>query len=112
MTEFILLGFAGQHKPWLVLFIMFLVIYVVTLVGNIGMILLIKIGSSLHTPMYLFLQNLAFVDLGYTSAITPKLLQNFTGTEQSISFIGCVVQLLTCMLLLQQVTATAWLQRQ
>uniref|UniRef100_A0A8D2BF31 Olfactory receptor n=1 Tax=Sus scrofa TaxID=9823 RepID=A0A8D2BF31_PIG len=91
VTEFILLGFAGQHKSWLVLFIVFLVIYVVTLVGNIGMILLIKIEASLHTPMYFFLQNLAFVDLCYTSAITPKMLQNFVGTEQSISFIGCIL---------------------
>ncbi|CAI9153625.1 unnamed protein product [Rangifer tarandus platyrhynchus] len=94
VTEFILLGFAGQHKYWRVLFIVFLVIYLVTLVGNIGMILLIKIDSSLHTPMYFFLQNLAFVDLCYTSAITPKMLQNFVDTGQSISFIGCMVQLL------------------
>ncbi|KAB0348690.1 hypothetical protein FD754_013547 [Muntiacus muntjak] len=93
-TEFILLGFAGQHKYWRVLFIVFLVIYLVTLVGNIGMILLIKIDSSLHTPMYFFLQNLAFVDLCYTSAITPKMLQNFVDIGQSISFIGCMVQLL------------------
>ncbi|XP_065801632.1 putative olfactory receptor 5AK3 [Muntiacus reevesi] len=93
-TEFVLLGFAGQHKYWRVLFIVFLVIYLVTLVGNIGMILLIKIDSSLHTPMYFFLQNLAFVDLCYTSAITPKMLQSFVDTGQSISFIGCMVQLL------------------
>ncbi|XP_019830371.2 putative olfactory receptor 5AK3 [Bos indicus] len=94
VTEFILLGFADQHKSWHVLFTVFLVIYVVTLVGNIGMILLIKTDSSLHTPMYFFLQNLAFVDLCYTSAITPKMLQSFVETKQSISFIGCMVQLL------------------
>ncbi|XP_045412999.1 putative olfactory receptor 5AK3 [Lemur catta] len=94
VTEFILLGFAGQHKYWHILFIGFLVIYVATLGGNIGMMLLIKIDSSLHTPMYFFLQHLAFVDLCYTSAITPKMLKNFTGTKQSISFIGCMVQLL------------------
>ena len=94
VTEFILLGFAGQHKAWHVLFTVFLVIYVVTLMGNIGMILLIKTDSSLHTPMYFFLQNLAFVDLCYTSAITPKMLQSFVETKQSISFIGCMVQLL------------------
>ncbi|XP_020937110.1 putative olfactory receptor 5AK3 [Sus scrofa] len=94
VTEFILLGFAGQHKSWLVLFIVFLGIYVVTLVGNIGMILLIKIEASLHTPMYFFLQNLAFVDLCYATAITPKVLQNLMSTEKSISFIGCMVQLL------------------
>ncbi|XP_010944639.1 olfactory receptor 5AK2-like [Camelus ferus] len=94
VTEFILLGFAGQHKSWHVLFIVFLVIYVLTLVGNIGMLLLIKIESSLHTPMYFFLQNLAFVDLCYASAITPKMLQNLMSKIDSISFVGCIVQLL------------------
>ncbi|XP_058383444.1 putative olfactory receptor 5AK3 [Diceros bicornis minor] len=94
VTEFILLGFAGQHKSWHILFIIFLLIYVATLVGNIGMILLIKIDSCLHTPMYFFLQHLAFVDLCYASAISPKMLQNFIGTEKSISFTGCMVQLL------------------
>ncbi|XP_058383241.1 putative olfactory receptor 5AK3 [Diceros bicornis minor] len=94
VTEFILLGFAGQHKSWHILFIVFLLIYVATLVGNIGVILLIKIDSCLHTPMYFFLQHLAFVDLCYTSAIAPKMLRNFVGTKQSISFIGCIVQLL------------------
>ena len=94
VTEFLLLGFAGQHKSWRVLFAILLMIYMVTLVGNIGMILLIKVDSSLHTPMYFFLQNLAFVDLCYTSAVTPKMLQNLVGTERSISFMGCVVQLL------------------
>ena len=94
VTEFLLLGFVGQHKSWRVLFTIFLMIYMVTSVGNIGMILLIKIDSSLHTPMYFFLQNLAFVDLCYTSAVTPKMLQNLVGTEQSISFMGCMVQLL------------------
>ncbi|XP_045873677.1 putative olfactory receptor 5AK3 [Meles meles] len=94
VTEFVLLGFAGQHKSWHILFAVFLVIYLATLVGNMGMILLIKIDSCLHTPMYFFLQHLAFVDLCYTSAITPKMLQNFVKTEQSISFAGCMVQLL------------------
>ncbi|XP_042532442.1 putative olfactory receptor 5AK3 [Dipodomys spectabilis] len=94
VTEFILLGFATQHKFWHIFFIVFLLIYVITLVGNIGMILLIKINSSLHTPMYFFLQHLAFVDLCYASAITPKMLGNFMGTKPSISFAGCVVQLL------------------
>nr|XP_012605312.1 putative olfactory receptor 5AK3 [Microcebus murinus] len=94
VTGFILLGFVGQHKYWHILFMVFLVIYVATLVGNIGMMLLIRTDSSLHTPMYFFLQHLAFVDLCYTSAITPKMLKNFIGTKQSISFIGCMVQLL------------------
>ncbi|XP_049977273.1 putative olfactory receptor 5AK3 [Alexandromys fortis] len=94
VTEFILLGFAGQHESWHILFVVFLVIYTATLVGNIGMILLIKLHSSLHTPMYFFLQHLAFVDLCYSSAITPKTLQNFVSRKPSISFTGCIVQLL------------------
>uniref|UniRef100_A0A4W2GL01 Olfactory receptor n=1 Tax=Bos indicus x Bos taurus TaxID=30522 RepID=A0A4W2GL01_BOBOX len=94
VTEFILLGFTGQHKSWHVLFIVFLVIYVVALVGNIGMILLIKTDSSLHTPMYFFLQNLAFVDLCYATAITPKMLRNLMIGSKLISFKGCVMQLL------------------
>ncbi|XP_004389306.1 putative olfactory receptor 5AK3 [Trichechus manatus latirostris] len=94
VTEFVLLGFAGQHRFGHILFLLFLVIYVVILLGNIGMILLIKIDSALHTPMYFFLQHLAFVYLCYASAITPKMLQNFVRTEKSISFIGCMVQFL------------------
>uniref|UniRef100_A0A8C9QD47 Olfactory receptor n=1 Tax=Spermophilus dauricus TaxID=99837 RepID=A0A8C9QD47_SPEDA len=94
VTEFILLGFAGQHEFWHILFMVFLVTYAATLLGNVGMILLIKSHSSLHTPMYFFLQHLAFVDLCYASAITPKMLQNFLCNKQSISFTGCLVQLL------------------
>ena len=94
VAEFILLGFTGQHKSWCVLFTIFLMVYMVTMVGNIGMILLIKIDSSLHTPMYFFLQNLAFVDLCYATAITPKMLHNLMSTKNSISFFGCMVQLL------------------
>ncbi|XP_003464375.1 putative olfactory receptor 5AK3 [Cavia porcellus] len=94
VTEFILLGLAGQHRSWHILFTAFLIIYVATLVGKAGMILLIKADPALHTPMYFFLQHLAFVDLCYSSAITPKMLQNFVSRDQSISFTGCLVQLL------------------
>lgn len=94
VTEFILLGFAGQLRSWRVLFTAFLVIYVATPVGNTGMILLIKADPALHTPMYFFLQHLAFVDLCYSSAITPRLLQSFVSRDQSTSFTGCRVQLL------------------
>ncbi|XP_019479767.1 PREDICTED: putative olfactory receptor 5AK3 [Hipposideros armiger] len=94
VTEFFLLGFGAQHKFRYVLFIVFLVIYVTSMVGNIGMILVIKTESRLKTPMYFFLQHLAFVDTCYTSAITPKMLQSFIVENVSISFRGCVVQLL------------------
>uniref|UniRef100_A0A4X1VQW8 Olfactory receptor n=1 Tax=Sus scrofa TaxID=9823 RepID=A0A4X1VQW8_PIG len=94
ITEFFLLGFGAQHKFRYVLFPVFLLIYVTSLVGNIGMILLIKTDSRLQTPMYFFLQHLAFVDLCYTTAITPKMLQNFIVENKAISFKGCVMQLL------------------
>ncbi|XP_058383445.1 putative olfactory receptor 5AK3 [Diceros bicornis minor] len=94
VTEFFLLGFDAQHKLQHVLFIVFLVIYVISMVGNTGMILLIKTDSRLQTPMYFFLQHLAFVDICYTSAITPKMLQNFIVENKSISFGGCVIKLL------------------
>ncbi|EHA97435.1 Putative olfactory receptor 5AK3 [Heterocephalus glaber] len=94
VTEFILLGFASQHRSWHILFTAFLVIYMATLVGNTGMILLIQTDPALHKPMYFFLQHLALVDLCYSSAITPKMLQNFVSMSQSISFMGCLVQLL------------------
>ena len=94
VTEFFLLGFATQEKFRYVLFVVFLVIYVTSVVGNVGMILLIKTDSRLQTPMYFFLQHLAFVDMCYTSAITPKMLQNFVVENKSISFEGCVMQLL------------------
>ncbi|XP_010599190.2 putative olfactory receptor 5AK3 [Loxodonta africana] len=94
VTEFFLLGFGGQHKFRHVLFTVFLVIYVTSMVGNIGMILLIKTDPRLQTPMYFFLQHLAFVDICYTSAITPKMLQNFIVENKLISFMGCVMQLL------------------
>jgi olfactory receptor len=94
VTELILLGLANQHKFWHVFFVVFLLIYAATLVGNIGMILLVKIESSFHTPMYFFLQNLTFLDLCNASAVTPKTLQNFVGSKASISFRGHVVQLL------------------
>uniref|UniRef100_F7GIH2 Olfactory receptor n=1 Tax=Monodelphis domestica TaxID=13616 RepID=F7GIH2_MONDO len=93
VTEFILLGFEVRQELQYILFLVFLVIYITSLVGNVGMILLIKCDARLHTPMYFFLQNLAFVDLCYTSAITPKMLLNFLVSDKSISFLGCVIQL-------------------
>ncbi|NP_001378187.1 olfactory receptor family 5 subfamily AK member 35 [Equus caballus] len=94
VTEFCLLGFGAKHKLQYVLFIVFLVIYMISMVGNVGMVLLVKTDSRLQTPMYFFLQHLAFVDICYTSAITPKMLKNFTVENKSISFGGCVIQLL------------------
>ncbi|KAF7477755.1 Hypothetical predicted protein [Marmota monax] len=94
VTEFYLLGFGDQREFQSILFIMFLLIYVTSMVGNTGMILLIRTDARLQTPMYFFLQHLAFVDICYTTAITPKMLQNFITENKSISFSGCLMQLL------------------
>ncbi|XP_005408040.1 PREDICTED: olfactory receptor 5AK2-like [Chinchilla lanigera] len=94
VTEFYLLGFGGQQEFRSALFIVFFVIYMTSMVGNTGMILLINTDSRLQTPMYFFLQHLAFVDICYTSAITPKMLQNFMVEDKCISYRGCLLQLL------------------
>ncbi|XP_068935877.1 olfactory receptor 8D1-like [Petaurus breviceps papuanus] len=90
---FIFERLTDQPELQLLLFILFLGIYVVTVVGNLGMILLIAIGPQLQSPMYFFLSNLSFVDLCYSSAITPKLLENFIGGKNIISYNGCMTQL-------------------
>ncbi|XP_012400552.1 olfactory receptor 8D1-like [Sarcophilus harrisii] len=93
VVMFILEGLTDQPELQLFLFILFLIIYVVTVVGNLGMIILIAIGPQLQSPMYYFLSNLSFVDLCYSSAITPKLLMNFTGDKNIISYVECMMQL-------------------
>nr|XP_020856277.1 LOW QUALITY PROTEIN: olfactory receptor 8D1-like [Phascolarctos cinereus] len=92
VITFILEGLTDRSELQPLLFILFLGIYVVTVVGNLGMILLIAISPQLQSPMYYFLSNLSFVDLCYSSAITPKLLVNFTG-DKTISYIECMTQL-------------------
>ncbi|XP_072473002.1 olfactory receptor 8D1-like [Notamacropus eugenii] len=90
---FIFERLTDQPELQVLLFILFLGIYVVTVVGNLGMILLIAIGPQLQSPMYYFLSNLSFVNLCYSSAITPKLLVNFIGDKNIISYNGCMTQL-------------------
>uniref|UniRef100_A0A7N4PL17 Olfactory receptor n=1 Tax=Sarcophilus harrisii TaxID=9305 RepID=A0A7N4PL17_SARHA len=93
VTEFILAGLTDQPELQLPLFFLFLGIYVVTIVGNMGLIILIGINSQLHTPMYYFLFNLSFVDLCYSSVFTPKMLMNFISKKNIISYSGCMAQL-------------------
>ncbi|XP_008592658.1 PREDICTED: LOW QUALITY PROTEIN: olfactory receptor 5F1-like [Galeopterus variegatus] len=92
-TEFILLGLADTLELQIILFLLFFVIYIFTVLGNVGMILLIRINSRLHTPMYFFLANLSFVDVCYSSTITPKMLTDFFSEEKTISFAGCFLQM-------------------
>ncbi|XP_012371277.1 olfactory receptor 8D2-like [Octodon degus] len=93
VTDFILEGLTKHPELQLPLFLLFLGIYVVTVVGNLGMILLIAISSQLHSPMYFFLSHLSFIYLFYSSVITPKMLVNFLSERNIISFLECMMQL-------------------
>ncbi|CAM9435496.1 unnamed protein product [Rangifer tarandus platyrhynchus] len=93
LTEFILLGLADTLELQTILFSLFLVIYTLTVVGNIGMILLIRTDSRLHTPMYFFLAILSFADVGYSSTITPKMLVDLLSEKKTISFLACAAQM-------------------
>ncbi|XP_068926205.1 olfactory receptor 8A1-like [Petaurus breviceps papuanus] len=92
VIEFIIMGLSDQPELQLPLFILFLGIYIVSMVGNLVLILLIRISSQLHTPMYYFLGNLSFIDLCYSSVITPKMLVSFVSEENIISYSGCLTQ--------------------
>uniref|UniRef100_A0A3Q2I5F9 G-protein coupled receptors family 1 profile domain-containing protein n=1 Tax=Equus caballus TaxID=9796 RepID=A0A3Q2I5F9_HORSE len=74
------------------LFLVFLIMYVMTLVGNLGMIIIIKINPKFHTPMYFFLSHLSFVDYCYSSIVTPKLLENLVMADKSIFYSSCMLQ--------------------
>uniref|UniRef100_A0A8C8SI79 G-protein coupled receptors family 1 profile domain-containing protein n=1 Tax=Pelusios castaneus TaxID=367368 RepID=A0A8C8SI79_9SAUR len=92
VTNFILQGITDNPKLQIILFIVFFFIYFCVLVGNLGMIVLIKVESQLHTSMYFFLSNLSLLDVGYSSVIAPKAMVIFLVKSKEISFTGCVVQ--------------------
>ncbi|XP_004715022.1 olfactory receptor 1052-like [Echinops telfairi] len=93
VTQFILLGFSDYPDLQQLLFGVFLTIYAMTVVDNLGMMALIFTDTRLHSPMYFFLSVLSFLDICYSSVVTPKLLVNFLASDKSISFEGCVIQL-------------------
>nr|XP_027786370.1 olfactory receptor 150-like [Marmota flaviventris] len=93
VTEFILVGLTDKSELQLPLFLLFLGIYVFTVVGNLGMIILIGLSSQLHTPMYYLLSSLSFIDLCQSTVITPKMLVNFVMEKNTISFAECMTQL-------------------
>ncbi|XP_043828027.1 olfactory receptor 5A1-like [Dromiciops gliroides] len=92
VTTFILLGFSDQPDLWIILFVIFLGIYLMTFTCNLGLIILIRTDSHLHSPMYFFLSFLAFIDICYSSAISPRMLSDFFHEEKSISLMGCATQ--------------------
>ena len=94
LTEFIFWGITDDTKTKVILFTMFLLVYLVTLLANLGMITLIRMDPQLHTPMYFFLSHLSFCDLCYSTAIGPKMLVDLFAKNKSISFCGCALQFL------------------
>ncbi|XP_006034852.1 olfactory receptor-like protein COR4 [Alligator sinensis] len=91
-TEFILSGFTDLPALQVPLFMLFLGVYSITVVWNLGMYLLIRVDFRLHTPMYFFLSHLSFVDVCYSSAITPRLLSDLLAEKKVISYGGCLAQ--------------------
>ncbi|XP_036989478.2 olfactory receptor 5A1 [Artibeus jamaicensis] len=92
VTTFILLGFSDHPELQVLLFVTFLGIYLVTLTWNLALIFLIRGDTHLHTPMYFFLSNLSFIDICYSSAVSPKMLADFFQELKTISFLGCAAQ--------------------
>ncbi|KAM6160828.1 olfactory receptor 8K3-like [Erethizon dorsatum] len=93
VTEFILLGITDRPELQAPLFALFLIIYAISVLGNLGMIVLTQVDSRLQTPMYFFLRHLALTDLGYSTAVGPKMLTNFVTAQNIISYYGCATQL-------------------
>ncbi|KAM5185194.1 olfactory receptor 8G5-like [Callospermophilus lateralis] len=93
ITEFILAGLTDKPELQLPLFLLFLGIYVFTVVGNLGMVTLIGFSSHLHTPMYYFVSSLSLIDLCHSTVIIPKMLVNFVTEKNIISYPKCMTQL-------------------
>ncbi|XP_052037199.1 olfactory receptor 8K3-like [Apodemus sylvaticus] len=98
VNDFILRGITDRPELKGPLFGLFLTIYLITLMGNMGMIILTIMDSQLQTPMYFFLKHLAVTDLGYSTAVGPKMLENFVVNQNTISYYLCATQL-ACFLL-------------
>lgn len=93
VSDFILLGFSESPKVKLLLFMFFLLIYLLTLTGNMGMIVLIQTDVFLQSPMYFFLGNLSFVGICYSSIVTPRLLYDLLSDRMVISYTACAIQM-------------------
>nr|XP_020007856.1 olfactory receptor 5AR1-like [Castor canadensis] len=92
-TEFILLGMTENPQLTILLFGVFFIVYTITVLGNLGLMVLIQVSPRLHTPMYFLLSNLSFLDVCFSSITTPKTLTNLLSHLQEVSFLGCVTQM-------------------
>ncbi|XP_055483221.1 olfactory receptor 8S1-like [Psammomys obesus] len=92
VREFVLLGLSSDPCTQPVLFALFLLVYLLTLLGNSLMLLVITVDSQLHTPMYFFLRQLSFLDICHSSVTAPKMLENLLSEEKTILVEGCLAQ--------------------
>ncbi|XP_059272426.1 olfactory receptor 6M1-like [Mustela nigripes] len=92
VTEFILLGFQTEKEVEILIFSAFLLMYMISLIGNTMIILLVCVDYRLHSPMYLFVANLSFLEVAITSTVVPKMLANTFSLTKAISFMGCLTQ--------------------
>ncbi|KAM6168012.1 olfactory receptor 7A10-like [Erethizon dorsatum] len=93
ISEFLLLGFSEDKELQLLVFGLFLSMYLITLLGNLIIVLATILDSHLHTPMYFFLSNLSFVDISFTSTTVPKMLVNIQTQSKVITYKGCITQI-------------------
>ncbi|XP_004781752.1 olfactory receptor 5W2-like [Mustela lutreola] len=93
ITDFLLLGLSSRKDVQQGLFVLFLLVYGITIIANLGMILLIKLDTRLHTPMYYFLSNLSFCDVCYSSTVSPKMLVDFLSEQKRIPYNLCAIQM-------------------
>ncbi|XP_038621173.1 olfactory receptor 10A7-like [Tachyglossus aculeatus] len=93
VTQFILMGFSNFREFQVILFMIFLGIYLIALIGNSLLVLVSMVDPSLQTPMYFFLRSLSLMDIGYTTVVNPKMLINLLSKDKSISFGGCAAQM-------------------
>ncbi|XP_007445231.1 olfactory receptor 49-like [Python bivittatus] len=99
VREFILLGLTDNHQFEVILFLLLFGIYLLTLIGNMLIIIITLLNAQLHNPMYFFLRHVAWVEIGYTSNINPKTLANIATGSKSISVAGCKIQSFLCFVL-------------
>ncbi|XP_053524105.1 olfactory receptor 7A10-like [Artibeus jamaicensis] len=93
VSEFLLLGLSEAPDLQPILFGLFLSMYLITVLGNLLIILAVSSDSHLHTPMYFFLSNLSLVDIGFTSTTIPKMLVNIQTQSKAITYAGCITQI-------------------
>ena len=93
VSEFLLLGLPIRPEQQAMFFALFLGMYLITVLGNLLIILLIRLDSRLHTPMYFFLGHLAFTDVSFSSVTVPKMLMDMHAKYKSIPYEGCISQM-------------------